>query len=261
MLLQTTSTYTSNRIYLDEKGCKYPSISTLANFFGSTLGLYFWTVKLGKQIAAEQELEGLTKRELYDLGKPEAKRIKEATATLGTCVHRAIETNSWTDNDDYDRYVNQYRLKIAPYLEILHQEIVLSYTTLDRTMRMAGTADIVAKWKGELALCDLKTSEEPKKVAYMGRFSLQLAAYALSFEQEYGEFIDTGYIFNLNPDNALVFRIPLQPAKDMLLSTVLPNFYEFYKQPEPRGYPNQFRGMGAILDTYEKDLAKQIIVE
>jgi hypothetical protein len=258
-LTQSVSTHTGSRVYVDEKGFRYPSISTLAGFFQSTIGLYRWTLKLGKQIAAEQGLENLTDRELYLLGKVEANRIKEEAAFRGTAVHLAVETSEPTGNPEYDAYVEQYNLKVAPYLEVLHQEITLAYTTPDN-MRMAGRTDIVGCWHGEMAICDMKTSEDPKKADYMGRFALQLSAYALGFEQQEGEPIHTGVVFNLTPNDAHIFHIPLELPKKVLLERVLPAFYRFYQTPEPRGWPNAFEGMGAYLQQFEKQLTKTITV-
>lgn len=258
-LTQSVSTHTGSRVYLDEEGFRYPSISTLAGFFFSTIGLYRWTIKLGRAIAAEQGLDNLSDKELYQLGKAEATRIKEVAAIRGTAIHLAVETSEPTGNPEYDAYVDQYNLKVAPHLEILYQEITLAYVTPDN-MRMAGKADIIGRYKGELALCDMKTSEEPKKSQYMGRFGLQLAAYALCFEQGGGDRIDTGVVFNLTPNDAHIFHIPLELPKQVLLERVLPAFYRFYQTPEPRGWPNVFEGMGAYLQQFEKELAKTITV-
>lgn len=255
-LTQSVSTHTGNRVYVDSEGFRYPSISTLAGFFFSTLPLYRWTLKLGKQIAADQGLENLTDRELYLLGKVEADRIKEATATLGTSVHAAVENDELTGNPEYDAYVEQYRTHIAPHLEIIHQEIVLGHVTPE-SYRMAGTCDLIAKWRDELIIGDWKTSSKPKKDSFMGRYALQLAAYSQSYESN----TDTGVIFNLTPNAVGIFRIPLELPKQILLNVVLPGFYDYYRQPEPRCYPNQFRDISRQLDKFQKDLTSLIEVE
>jgi hypothetical protein len=259
-LTQSVSTHTNQRIYLDEFNHKYVSISRLANFFQSTIGLYRWNLKHGRKIAAEQGLEGLTDRQLYELGKPEGDRICEESAQLGTAVHLSIETGKLTGNPEYDAYVEQYHRHIAPHLEILYQEIVLGHVTPEG-LRFAGTCDLIGKWKDELVIGDWKTSEKIKNLKFMGKYALQLAAYSLSFEQSHETQTDTGIIFNLLPDAAHIFRIPLQPAKEMLLSTILPEFYSYYRQPEPRCFPNQWAGMGDKLQRWEKELSKLIEVE
>jgi CRISPR/Cas system-associated exonuclease Cas4 (RecB family) len=260
-LTQTTSSITGQRLYIDSEGLKYPSISTLAGKFWSSYPIYLWKVKLGRAIAATLE-DGhlLTDKELARLGYEESEKIKNDSAARGTAVHLSIETSEPTGNPEYDAYVEQYRLKVAPYLEILHQEITLAYITPDN-MRMAGKADIVGHWRSELAICDMKTSEDAKKTQYMGRFALQLSAYALCFEQGGGDRIDKGVVFNLTPTDAHIFHIPLEPAKEMLLENVLPAFYRYYQTPEPRVFANQFENMGTILQNFEKSLAKSITIE
>jgi hypothetical protein len=220
---------------LDDSGARYPSISTLAGFFFNTFSLHKWRKRVG-----------------YD----EANRIKVESANLGTAVHAAVEHNTLTGNPEYDAYVEQYRTKIAPYLEIHHQEIVLGHVTPEG-YRMAGTCDLIGKWGGELIIGDWKTSPKSKNKNFMGRYALQLAAYSQSYESN----TDTGIIFNLTPTDAHIFHIPLELPKQVLLERVLPAFYRFYQTPEPRGWPNAFEGMGAFLQQFEKQLAKTITVE
>lgn len=255
-LTQGTSTYTGNRVYYDEQGCRYASISTLAGLFFGTYSLYRWNLKLGKQIAAEQGLVDLSDRELYLLGKVEGDRICKESADLGTAVHLSVETGEPSGNPEYDSYYEQYKIHIAPYLEIHHQEIVLGHVTPEG-YRMAGTCDLIGKWGGELIIGDWKTSLKSKKATFMGRYALQLAAYSQSYESN----TDTGIVFNLTPNDAHIFHIPLELPKQVLLDRVLPAFYRFYQTPEPRGYPNAFEGMGAFLQQFEKQLTKTITVE
>ena len=260
-LIQTTSKYTGSRVYEDPEGFRYPSISTLANFFSSTFSLYRWYLKLGKQIANEQGLEHLSDRQLYDLGKPEGDRLCKEAATLGTAVHSAIETGQLTGNEEYDAYVHQYRRHIEPHLEILHQEVVLGHVTPEG-LRFAGTCDLIGKWKGETIIGDWKTSPDKKKKFFMGNYSLQLAAYSIAAPVE----SDKGVIFNLCPDHVNIFHIPLEEPKRMLLEDVLPSFYGYYQEygridKRDRPYPNQYRDLGNKLDKFQSNLAKLIEVE
>lgn len=260
-LTQTVSKFSGKRIYVDEQGFRYASISTLANFFGSTWGLYNWNFNLGKEIAANQGLEGLTNNELYKLGRPEGDRICNEAAELGTAVHEIIETSEPSGNPELDAYYEQYKTHIAPHLEIHHQEIVLGHVTPDG-LRMAGTCDLLGAWKGEDIVGDWKTSPKKKKKTFMGSYALQLAAYSIASPQQSNK----GIIFNLCPDAAHIFYIPLEEPKRMLLEMVLPNFYSYYREyghvdKRDRPFPNQYHDLGNILSSFEKDLAKTITVE
>ena len=239
-LTQSVSTHTGNRVYIDEDGFRYPSISTLANFFFNTFLLNKWRKRVGYE---------------------EAERIKVDSANKGTLIHAAIETNTLTGDDELDQYVEQYQTKIAPYLEIHHQEIVLGHVTPEG-YRMAGTCDLIGKWGGELIIGDWKTSPKSKNKNFMGRYSLQLAAYSHSYEFN----TDTGIIFNLTPNDAHIFHIPLEEPKRVLTEVVLPNFYNYYREyghvdKRDRPFPNQYNGMGAYLQQFEKELARTISVE
>ena len=76
-LTQGKSTITGQRLYFDEQGFKYPSISTLAGKFWSTYGIFKWRVKLGRAIAADME-DGhlLDDKQLARLGYAESEKIK-----------------------------------------------------------------------------------------------------------------------------------------------------------------------------------------
>jgi hypothetical protein len=256
-LTQTVSEFTGKRIYVDEDGFRYASISTLAGLFFDTYSLYRWNLKKGKQIAADLGLENLTDRELYLLGKPEGDRICKESATLGTKVHAAIETNTPTGDEECDAYYEQYKTHIAPHLEIYHQEIILGHVTPDG-LRMAGTCDLLGVWRGDEIIGDWKTSTDPKKKAYMGRYALQLAAYDTCLPEP----TNKGVIFNLCPDHVNIFHISLELPKEILLTKILPGFYSYYAIPKHlRPFPNQHLGLGSTLQQFEKDLAKLITVE
>ena len=249
-LTQTRSQYTPNRIYIDEDGNRYPSSSTVAGFFFNKAGLFKWRQKVGYE---------------------EAERIKEFSATRGTAIHDAIEKNTLTGNPDFDEFIFRYKEEIEPYLKILHAEIALGYSypfTFDfggedkhLILRTAGKADNISVWKDELIVGDFKTSDDgkPKKAAFMGQFSIQCSIYALGYEREFGEPINTGVIFNLMPSSTKVLHIPLEQPKQILKEYVLPAFYRYYMTPECyRPYPNQFEDMGKRLDKFQRELSKQI---
>ena len=235
-LTQETSAHSGQRIYLDENGGRYVSVSRLANFFQSTYGLNQWKKRVG-----------------YD----EADRILKESAARGTSIHSAIETGELTGNDEYDQYVHQYRRHVEPHLEIIHQEITLGYTT-EEGMRFAGICDLVAKWHDNLIIGDWKTSEKPKKSQYMSNYALQLAAYSLAYHESH---TDTGVIFNLTPDSVNVFYIPLDYPKEFLLTVVLPAFYDYDRLPEPRPWPNQFKDITRRVEYFAKELTYLIDVQ
>jgi len=276
ILTQQQSEYTTNRVYVDQYGNRYPSSSTVAGKFWSTYSLYKWRIKLGQEKAEELKEENpdliLTEDDIKQLGKIEAEKIRDYSARRGTAIHEAIELGQSTGNPEWDLFVEQYYKHIDQHLEIKHQEIALGYTS-DKTVlygdkeipcRTAGKADLIGLWKDKLVIGDFKTCDDkkPKGKSFMGRFALQMAIYSCCFDQQYGVEIDEGVIFNLMPSNVKVLRIPLAMAKQVLDDKVLPGFYEYYKIPEnERPWANQFLGLGNYLDKFQRELAKEIIVE
>lgn len=235
-LLQTTSPHTNQRIYIDEAGNKYPSVSRLANQFKSKYGLNMWRKRIG-----------------YD----EADRILKESQVRGTAIHKLIEDNEYPEDSEYRNYLTHYYNQIAPRLEIKHAELQLGYCSPDG-LRFAGTADLIGFWRGRFMIGDFKTSEKEKDPKYCDGYSLQLAAYSCCYEQTYGIDTSLGCIFNLLPDKAVCYEIDLTYPKEFLLDTVLPAFYDYYRIPKcDRPWPDQF--IKKEMSAYQRRFSKECI--
>ena len=53
-------------------------------------------------------------------------------------------------------------------------------------MKIAGRVDCIAKWKGELAIIDFKTSSKSKTAEDIPNYFLQTTMYALMLQERYG---------------------------------------------------------------------------
>jgi CRISPR/Cas system-associated exonuclease Cas4 (RecB family) len=89
------------------------------------------------------------------------------------------------------------------------------------TLQLAGTADLLCRVDGKLTIMDWKTG----KGIYPEMF-LQLAAYALMYEEEFGEKIEQLYIVNASIDN--MFQTQVSDQLDLLKKTYL-NALALYK--------------------------------
>ncbi len=129
------------------------------------------------------------------VGDEEADRIKTEAATVGTHMHSVIERmvamrdlprpTNWMMTQGYEmgyRLVNTFFKNIDA---IYGSEVPLYYPE-----KYAGTCDMVAVYRGQLAIIDFKQSNKPKKRGWIDNYFQQLAAYALAHDIVHGTKID-----------------------------------------------------------------------
>ena len=237
-LIQTKSQYTGHRVYVDEIGKRYPSVSNISNFFFSRYGLIAWQKKIGKE---------------------QARATTEQSARRGTLVHAAIENNNPICEDAaFQPYVDVYFRELADKIKTISAEERLYYD--DGEAYFAGTSDVILTYEGidGLLVGDWKTSEKPKNPRYFGAYSLQLASYALAYTQRHQcESINNGVLFSITPDKAYKYLINLEYPKTFLLSTIMPAYFDYYRTPEEaRGYPSDF--IKTEINLFNKELPQYI---
>ena len=133
------------------------------------------------------------------VGQEEADRIKREAAYVGTHMHETIECflagDPLTVGQDWlalrghqmaFTLINTY----FRYLDAVHgSEVALHYDA-----RYAGTTDLVAEYRGKLAIVDFKQSMKPKRKQYITDYFHQLAAYACAHDRMFGTNIDFGVV-------------------------------------------------------------------
>ena len=133
------------------------------------------------------------------VGQEEADRIKREAAYVGTHMHETIECflagepltmgQDWLALRGHQMaftLINTY----FRYLDAVHgSEVVLHYDA-----RYAGTTDLVAQYRGKLAVVDFKQSMKPKRKQYITDYFHQLAAYACAHDRMFGTNIDFGVV-------------------------------------------------------------------
>jgi len=133
------------------------------------------------------------------VGQEEADRIKREAAYVGTHMHETIECfmagepltmgQDWLALRGHQMaftLINTY----FRYLDAVHgSEVVLHYDA-----RYAGTTDLVAQYRGKLAIVDFKQSMKPKRKQYITDYFHQLAAYACAHDRMFGTNIDFGVV-------------------------------------------------------------------
>ena len=156
------------RRYVTLDGNAYPSVTTILSIL-SEESIAKWRAKVGE--------EG-------------ANKVSLRATTRGTAVHAIIE--KYMNNDP--NYAEGYLPHVVQSLEnlkpLLNKHVTKVYAQevplYSDHLQMAGTCDAVVEWDGVPTIVDWKTSRRPKKKANIGNYFMQLAAYAVMWEERTG---------------------------------------------------------------------------
>ena len=160
-----TENVLGSRMYVAPNGQRYPSVTTVIADHGKE-AILEWRKKVGDEKANE---------------------ISRKATTRGTGVHKALET--YLNNED------TFELNMMPNVKSLFvrmkQELdekvnnihCLEDKLYSHNLKLAGTVDCIAEYKGVLSVIDFKTSIRLKKKENIGGYFMQGAAYATMFNE------------------------------------------------------------------------------
>lgn len=158
----------TGRKYVTPDG-EFPSVTTfLGSLDEDTTWLDRWAEKLGGKDKAEAELARCADR--------------------GTGVHLALEYLLKNDPkpDEAGKFKFMYQ-QIESVLKIHVDDIyALELPLWSKLMGLAGRVDCIAKYKGELAIIDFKTSTNQKQAGWITDYFLQATCYSIMLEELYG---------------------------------------------------------------------------
>lgn len=159
----------TGRVYEDSEGNRYNSVTNVIGKMTDKGALDKWIARVGTE---------------------EANRVKNLAAHRGTAFHNLAE--KYLNNDaNYKRGVMPVHLdsfsQIRPYLDQYIGKIYgIEHQMFSRTLKAAGTADLIAFWKDEIAIIDFKTSRKPKLPEHIKHYFLQATTYAMMVQELYG---------------------------------------------------------------------------
>jgi ATP-dependent exoDNAse (exonuclease V) beta subunit len=158
------------------------------------------------QATETEEKKKILEQWKQKVGAENADRIRDQAANRGSVLHRIVE-NYITDTKHLDLTdLGQEAHKMADILiqsaiderlsEVWGVEPYLAYQGL-----FAGQTDLIGIHDGKITVCDHKNSNKPKKKEWLhDSYRIQLAAYALAFEDMFGEHIPRGVNFIITKD-------------------------------------------------------------
>jgi ATP-dependent exoDNAse (exonuclease V) beta subunit len=165
-LLEQVNTDTG-RYYKTPTGELYPSVTTVTGLMNAK-AIHQWRARVGDE---------------------EANRISSQAATRGTRIHKLCE--DYLNNDDIDaskyNFNDAFNFRLLkPILDANIDNIHLQEERLySDYLKMAGTVDCVAEWKGKLSIIDFKTARKLKNKEYILNYFCQVSAYAIMYEERF----------------------------------------------------------------------------
>lgn len=168
----------TGRVYISPKGVQVPSVTTVLDRTKDKTTLDEWARRIGQEAADRQ---------------------RDQAAYIGTQMHATLECiingfpmvfgTDWAAMKGHEmglRLANKYLVEVS---EVHGSEVSLHYRD-----EYAGTADLVATYRGRLAIVDFKQSVKPKRHEFITDYFHQLAAYAMAHDEMHGTDIDFGAV-------------------------------------------------------------------
>lgn len=164
----------AGREYLLPSGTHVPSVTTVLDRTKDKAALKEWADRVGQE---------------------EAIRQKEQASYIGTWMHTTLEHvlegkplalgRDWLAMKGHQMAFTLANRYFGAISEIHGSEVGLHYQG-----RYAGTTDLVATYRGKLAIIDFKQSVKPKRHEFITDYFHQLAAYAVAHDWLHGTSID-----------------------------------------------------------------------
>lgn len=144
------------RLYVTPTGKRYPSVTAVTS------------------LGSEDSINEWKKR----VGEVEANKISNRASGRGTRIHTLCEdyiNNKIVKPDLFD--VDMWN-SFNPILKDINNVMGLETMMYSDKLELAGTADCIAEYKGELSIIDFKTSGKPKRKEWISNYFVQCAFYS-----------------------------------------------------------------------------------
>ena len=160
------------RHYETSNGKAYPSITSILSKTKDNSGLEEWRKKMGESVA---------------------EYIMKQAKNTGTGTHEIIENYLKSTEFDYSQSPLLCRAhfeNLKPLLGKISNVRGLEIPLYSDNLEVAGTADCVANYDGQLSIIDFKTSRSNKQEAWIGDYFLQATAYSVMWYERMKEHVD-----------------------------------------------------------------------
>ncbi len=180
------------RIYVFDDGSRYYSVTTALGYTKDNKSLEQWKAKVGKE---------------------KAEAICKVACETGTSMHEVLEYYMLKKDigKPVPRYIQNLANQIIPYIDKRVSKVYRAEAELfSDKMGIAGTADGIVQYGKTLVILDFKTAKRQPKVEWIQDYLLQLALYALMWEEIHGERINYGVLL-------FAYKAVRSPKKEIII--------------------------------------------
>lgn len=157
----------ATRLYETPTGEKYPSVTTVLGATEDKSGLFEWKKRVGEE---------------------EAARVSRRATTRGTALHSLWEKLVLNEEFDREEARQKHLMNFHMYEQIERilkddvNNIKCSEGSLfSHKLKIAGSVDLIADYKGKPSIIDFKTSGKPKRKEWISGYFLQTALYSYMY--------------------------------------------------------------------------------
>ena len=191
------------RVYKTPSGKSYPSVTTVTSLHNAE-GIAKWRLRVGAE---------------------EAAKVSSRASARGTRIHSLCEAYLRNEQCEPDIFDKELFGSISLWLEQIDNIHALEDPLYSDHLQIAGTVDCIANFQGKLSVIDFKTASKPKRPEWIKNYFMQCSAYAIMYEELYGEPINrTVVIIGVDDDYPQVFVQTRDDYVDKLL--YYRDFYE-----------------------------------
>ena len=161
------------RIYRTPNGDVYPSVTTL--------------LKKTQDLSQKLQLQKSIK------DTPHSEYISHEAMNIGTQTHQLIEdylNNRPTTILKYDLLSFAHFERLKPFLHKITEIHGTEEPLYSNNLKLAGTADTIGMYDGNLSVIDYKTKRSDQKIQYLNDYFLQCTAYCIMWEELTGHAIN-----------------------------------------------------------------------
>ena len=163
--LKAVTNAAGKRIYTTPEGRNYPSVTTVLSQHNQQ-AIVEWRNRVGAETA---------------------NRISRNAANRGTRFHKLAEQYIKNEAIVLDNPIHKSMFEsVRPYLDEIDNIRASEYSLYSDYLRLAGTVDCIADFKGKPHIIDFKTSSKPKQRDWIHSYFMQASAYAIMAEERYG---------------------------------------------------------------------------
>ena len=199
----------SGRVYVDDEGNSYPSVTTVLSIL-SKQAIMEWRARVGEE---------------------EANRISSRAVTRGNKVHDMIENYILGKEVNEDHLPSLANFKeIKPIIDASLSKVYATEKRMySKHLGVAGTVDCVGVWDNKISIIDWKTSAKFKKKEWVHNYFMQASAYAIMWEERTGQPITNLVVCIAGDAGPQIFTEHRDNWDDQLISCISDYNHRKYK--------------------------------